>query len=160
MVPLGCVAVSQGGVVAALLMAFLPLRAGVAGIEFSRLVFGVAVFMLLNPSPLRAVEVGIGVFLFTGCVPTRLMSFVRVVARRLVVIPWVEGSVFCAVLAAALEEIPSVGGVVMVLPLVAVGLPGGSLVVCVGGGIILCLPLRVGLFAVVAKMVIFFSLTC
>ena len=132
MMPLGSVlvAVSQGSVVAAWLMAFLPLRAEVAGIEFSGLVFGVAVFVLVNPSPLRAVEVSIGVFLLTGCVSTRLMSFVRVVARWLVVIPWVGGTITCAVPAAALEEIPSLRGVVlMVMSLRTVGFPVWSLVV-------------------------------
>ena len=93
---------SQWGVVAALLMACLPLRAGLAGIEFPGLVFGIAVFVLVNPSPLRAVEVSVGVLLLTGCVSTRLIGFVRVVARWLVVIPWVGGTITCAVPAAAL----------------------------------------------------------
>ena len=88
MMPLGSVlvAVSQGSVVAAWLTAFLPLRAEVAGIGFSGLVFGVAVFLLLNPSPLGAIEMGTGVLLLTSCVPTRLVSFIRVVARGLVVV--------------------------------------------------------------------------
>ena len=79
MVSLGGVAVSKGGVVAAMLMAFLPLGARLAGIEFSVMVFGVAVFMRVNPSPIGAVEVSVGL-LFAGCVSTRLVSFVRVVA--------------------------------------------------------------------------------
>ena len=129
MVPLGGVAVSQWGVVAALLMVFLPRGAGLAGIEFSGLVFGVAVFVCVNPSPLGAVEVSIGL-LFAGCVSTRLVSFVRVVARWLVVIPWVEGSTICAVPAASLKEIPSLRGVVLIVSsLRTVGFPGGSLVV-------------------------------
>ena len=94
------------------------------------MVFGVAVFVLVNPSPLRAVEVSVGVILLTGYVSTRLMGFVRVVARWLVVIPWVEGSIICAVPAAALKEIPSLRGVVlMVMSLGTVGFPVGSLVV-------------------------------
>ena len=94
------------------------------------MVFGVAVFVLVNPSPLRAVEVSVGVILLTGCVSTRLMGFVRVVARWLVVIPWVGGTITCAVPAAALEEIPSLRGVVlMVMSLGTVGFPVGSLVV-------------------------------
>ena len=121
---------SQWGVVAALLMACLPLGAWLAGIGFPGMVFGVAVFVLVDPSPLRAVEVSVGVVLFTGCVSTRLMGFVRVVARWLVVIPWVGGTITCAVPAAALEEIPSLRGVVlMVMSLRTVGFPVWSLVV-------------------------------
>ena len=80
MVPSGGVAVSQWGVVAALLILVMPLGARSAGIEISLLVFGVAVSLRVNPSPLGAVEVSVGL-MFTGCVSTRLLGFVRVVAR-------------------------------------------------------------------------------
>ena len=138
MVPSGGVAVSQWGVVAALLLVFLPLGACLAGIEFPLLVFGVAVFLRVNPSPLGAVEVSVGL-MFTGCVSTRLVGFVRVVARWwwLVLVSWVGWSTLCAVPAAALKKIPSMRGVVLVVPsLGTVGFPGRSLFVRV-----LCWPL-------------------
>ena len=129
MVSTGGVALSQWGVVAALLVVILPRGAGLAGIEFSWLVFGVAVFMRVNPSPLGAVEVSVGL-MFTGCVSTRLVGFVRVVARWwwLVLVSWVRWSTRCAVPAAALKKIPSMRGVVLVFPsLGTVGFPGRSL---------------------------------
>ena len=158
--PLGCVVtVSQRGVVATWLMAFLPLGAEVARVGFSGMVFGVTFFRSFKPLPLGAIEMGAGVFWLTR-LSTRLVGFVRVVARGLLVFLWDWVSVIRAVPAAALKEIPSVGGVLIVMPLGAVRIPGGSLVIRVRGGTILCLPLGAGLFTVISKMVIFFALTC
>ena len=159
--PLGCVVtVSQRSVVATWLMAFLPLGAEVARVGFSGVVFRVTFSRSFKPLPLGAIEMGAGVFWLTRCVSTRLVGFVRVVARGLLVFLWDWVSVIRAVPAAALKEIPSVGGVLIVMPLGAVRIPGGSLVIRVRGGTILCLPLGAGLFAVVAKKKIFFALTC
>ena len=107
--PLGCVVtVSQRSVVATWFMAFLPLGAEVARVGFSGVVFGVTFSGSFKPLPLGAIEMGAGVFRFTRCVSTRLVGFVRVVARGLLVFLWDWVSVIRAVPAAALKEIPSV----------------------------------------------------
>ena len=69
-------------------MAFMPLRAVVAGIGLSWVVLGASVLFtrLFNPPPLGAIEMGARVLvLLMCCVPTGVVLLVGIVARRLMV---------------------------------------------------------------------------